>query len=164
TLAGRVLQASAEQLGAASGAVYLREGAPPLYRLAGHLGSAPALSELPPGCPLIEHLQARGALTAQTLLGQAADPAQRQLCLLGGAVAQGLAHEEQLLALLVLGPRAAGPYGADDLNLLGAFAQITALALESAEGHRTMELLNRDLRDKVEKISEQQRRILALQS
>src|SRR5205807_9976974 len=42
--------------------------------------------------------------------------------------------------------------------------QLTVLALESAEGNRTIELLNRDLQTKVEKISEQQRRILALQS
>ena len=42
--------------------------------------------------------------------------------------------------------------------------QITVLALESADGHRTIEGLNRELQSKVEKISEQQRRILALQS
>src|SRR5205823_1471813 len=42
--------------------------------------------------------------------------------------------------------------------------RITALALVSAEGHQTIELLNRDLQAKVEKIAEQQRRILALQS
>ena len=66
------------------------------------------------------------------------------------------------------GPRPQGrrrpPTRRDDLNLLAAFAQITALALASAEGHRTIEALNRDLQTKVEKISEQQRRILALQS
>src|SRR5262249_13406300 len=49
-------------------------------------------------------------------------------------------------------------------NLLATFAQLTALALESADGHRTIEALNRDLQTKVEKISEQQRRIIALQS
>src|SRR5262249_19651183 len=53
--------------------------------------------------------------------------------------------------------------GPEDLNLLTAFAQITALALVSAEGHRTIEALNRDLHAKVEKIAEQQRRILVLQ-
>ena len=38
------------------------------------------------------------------------------------------------------------------------------LALENALGHQTIEQLNRDLQAKVEKISEQQRRILALQT
>ena len=63
----------------------------------------------------------------------------------------------------MLGPKDS-PYRADDFNLLAAFAQITVLALESAEGHRTIEGLNLELQDKLEKISEQQRRILALQS
>jgi transcriptional regulator with GAF, ATPase, and Fis domain len=68
------------------------------------------------------------------------------------------------LALLVLGPKDREPYRSEDLNLLAAFAQITVLALENAAGHHAIELLNRDLQAKVEKISEQQRRILALQS
>src|SRR5262249_36828775 len=74
-----------------------------------------------------------------------------------------LSHEGRLLALLVLGPKES-PYRNEDVDLLAAFAQITVLALESAEGHRTIEQLNGELQAKVEKISEQQRRILALQS
>src|SRR5262249_13325030 len=72
--------------------------------------------------------------------------------------------EGRLLAFLVLGPKDQGTFGAEDLHLLAAFAQLTSLALESARGHRTIELLNHDLQGKVEKISEQQRRILALQN
>jgi DNA-binding NtrC family response regulator len=162
-LARRMLQEAAEVLGVPRGAVYLRAGNPPLYRLADHLGEAPPLTELSPGCPLIEALPARG--TVQTRPRPAAeDAAQRQLRFLGGEAAHALLHEGQLLALLVLGPRGAGPYTPDDLNLVEAFAQITGLALVSAEGHRTIEALNRDLQAKVEKIAEQQRRILALQS
>jgi transcriptional regulator with GAF, ATPase, and Fis domain len=163
-VARRLLQASAELLGVARGAVYLREGSPPLFRLADSVGPAPPLTELSSGCPLVEALQAGGTVVARPRLGQAPDPAERQLQFVGGAVAQALVHEGQLLALLVLGPRDPGTYTAEDLNLLAAFAQLTALALENAEGHRTIEALNRDLRAKVEKISEQQRRILALQS
>jgi transcriptional regulator with GAF, ATPase, and Fis domain len=48
--------------------------------------------------------------------------------------------------------------------LLASFAQITVLALESAAGHRTIDQLNRELQAKVDKIAEQQRRILALQT
>ena len=84
--------------------------------------------------------------------------------LLGGEVAQALAHEGQLLGLLVLGPKDGAAYSPDDLTLLTAFAQLSALALVSAEGHRTIESLNRELQVKVEKIAEQQRRILALQT
>ncbi|MGE3808402.1 MAG: sigma-54 interaction domain-containing protein, partial [Gemmataceae bacterium] len=90
--------------------------------------------------------------------------AHRQLRFLGGELDHALAHEDELLAILVLGPKALGLYGNDDFNLLAAFAQLTTLALENAEGHRTIETLNRELSAKVDKISEQQRRILALQT
>jgi transcriptional regulator with GAF, ATPase, and Fis domain len=163
-LARRLLHTSAELLGTPRGSVYLRQGDPPLYVLADSLGAPPPLPELAPGCPLIGAVEARGTLTARHTRLAADDPAQRQLRLLGGALAQPLIHEGQLQALLVLGPREAGGYGPDDLNLLAAFAQVTVLALVSAEGHQTIEALNRELQDKVEKIAEQQRRILALQS
>jgi transcriptional regulator with GAF, ATPase, and Fis domain len=120
--------------------------------------------ELALGCPLIEAIAARGTVLTSPIRGIPADPVQRQLRFLGGEVAHALTHEGQLLALLILGPKALGQYGSEDLNLLAAFSQLTALALKSAERHRTIEGLNRDLQAKVEKISEQQRRILALQS
>jgi transcriptional regulator with GAF, ATPase, and Fis domain len=164
TLANRLLQTSTELLGARRGAVYLREGGQPLYRLADHLGEAPPLTELSSGCPLVEALAGGEAVMAHGKPGAPPSAAQRQLALLGGEVAQALAHEGRLLALLILGGRDVGPYRAEDLNLLSAFGQITVLALGSAAGHRTIEQLNRDLQAKVEKISEQQRRILALQS
>jgi transcriptional regulator with GAF, ATPase, and Fis domain len=164
TLAKQLLQTSVEVLGVSCGAGYLRQGDPPLYCLADATGVAPSLQELSAGCPLIEALSARGAVVAQNGRAALADPCQRQLRLLGGEVAQALFHERELLALLVLGPKDLGTYGTEDLNLVAAFAQLTALALQSADRHRTIEELNRDLQAKVEKISEQQRHILALRS
>jgi transcriptional regulator with GAF, ATPase, and Fis domain len=110
----------------------------------------------------VEALQTNRAVTLRP--GQAPEPAQRQLRLLGGELAYGLTHEGRLLSFLILGPKNQGNFGLEDLNLLAAFGQLTALALESARGHRTIEMLNHDLQGKVEKISEQQRRILALQN
>ncbi|HLJ92631.1 MAG TPA: sigma 54-interacting transcriptional regulator [Gemmataceae bacterium] len=164
TLARQLLQASAEVLGAQRGAVYLREGNPPLYRLVDTLGESPPLSELSSGCPLIEALAVQGVVVVASGRGSMADPVQRQLHFLGGEVAHALAHEGQLLALLVLSSRSLGNYGPEDLNVLAAFSQLTGLALKSAERHRTIDALNRELQTKVQKISEQQRRILALQS
>jgi transcriptional regulator with GAF, ATPase, and Fis domain len=161
-LAHRLLHTSADLLGVTRGAVYLRRGEPPLYHLVEALGPSPELNELSSGCPLVEALRERLTVEARPYLPEG--PAQRQLQFLGGAVAQALQHEGQMLGLLVLGPRAGGPYGGDDLNLLAAFAQIAAMALAGAEGHRTIDTLNRELQAKVEKIAEQQRRILALQS
>jgi transcriptional regulator with GAF, ATPase, and Fis domain len=69
-----------------------------------------------------------------------------------------------LLGILILGPKFVGGYSAEDCQLLSAFAQLTVLALVSAEGRRSIEALNRELQGKVDKIAEQQRRILSLQS
>jgi transcriptional regulator with GAF, ATPase, and Fis domain len=146
------------------GAVYLGEGNPPVFRLADSLGSVPSQAELAADAPLVETLKTQDTVVAWPRLGFGADAAKRQLHFLGGQVAQALVHEGQLLALLILGPKERGSYQTEDLNQLAAFAQITALALESVQGHRKIEALNRDLKDKVEKISEQQRRIVALQS
>jgi transcriptional regulator with GAF, ATPase, and Fis domain len=172
TLARRLLHVSAELLGANRGAVYLRQGDPPLYHLTEAIGEAPPLAELSSGCPLVETLLERASLTIPRY-GMPVPANQRQLHFLGGRVAQALLHEEQLLGLLILGPpeevrglatEMAGGYTAEDLHLLTAFAQMTVLALVSAEGHRKIDTLNRELQTKVEKIAEQQRRILALQS
>ncbi|HEY7308412.1 MAG TPA: sigma 54-interacting transcriptional regulator [Gemmataceae bacterium] len=171
-LAHRLLHTSAELLGAGVGAVYLRRGDPPLYLLTESVGPAPALAELSSGCPLVESLLGHNllALPTQTPPNTAG---QRQLHFLGGTIAQGLFHEGQLLGILTLGapaePRGlatemSGGYTAEDLHLLTAFAQMTVLALVSAEGHRKIDTLNRELQTKVEKIAEQQRRIMALQN
>jgi transcriptional regulator with GAF, ATPase, and Fis domain len=162
TLARRLLHTATEMLSVARGAVYLREGEPPLYRVADALGPAPALAELSFGCPLVEALGTRGTITVPPR--GPLDAAQRQVQFLGGHIAHALLHEGQLLGLLVLGPRDGGTCTPEDLNLLAAFAQIAVLALVSAEGHRTIESLNGELKAKVEKIAEQQRRILALQT
>jgi transcriptional regulator with GAF, ATPase, and Fis domain len=164
TLANRLLHVSAEVFGVVRGAVYLRQEDPPAYHLAGSVGVPPPQAELPPEAPLPAALATQLAVTVPPRYGEPLSDGQRQLAALGGEVAQALTHEGRLLAVLVLGPKDRSPYQGEDLNLLAAFAQVTALALESARGHQTIEVLNRDLKAKVEKIAEQQRRILALQS
>jgi transcriptional regulator with GAF, ATPase, and Fis domain len=163
TLSRRLLETTTELLGASGGAVYLRSGEPPLYCVTHVLGSPPPLTELSSGCPLVEALQAEPTRRARPWIGPI-DPAQRQLLFLGADVAHALSHEGQLLGLLLLAPRARAPYSDEDVNLLSAIVQLSVLALVSAEGHRTIEGLNRELQNKVEKIAEQQRRILFLQS
>ena len=75
TLARRLLQTSAELLGAAAGAVYLRQGDPPLYRLTHALGPRPRLTELSPGCPLIEAVREQGSAAGQRRLPVGPGPA-----------------------------------------------------------------------------------------
>ena len=171
-LARRLLYTSAELLGTIRGAVYLRQGDPPLYLLNEAVGTPPALGELSSGCPLIEAMTAQSSLALPTQ-SPPGSPSQRQLHFLGGVLAQALMHEGQLLGVLLLGsptePRGlatemTGGYTAEDLHLLAAFAHMTVLALVSAEGHRKIDTLNRELQTKVDKIAEQQRRIMTLES
>jgi transcriptional regulator with GAF, ATPase, and Fis domain len=162
-LAMKFLNATTELLGASQGAVFLRQGDPAVYRLAGFQGSAPTVGELPPGAPVVDALRLGKVVDSRPIPYIPLSLAQRQLKNLGGDLAQPIMHEDRLLAFLVLGPKEP-PYRPEDAELLAAFAQITGLALQSAEGHRTIEQLNQELRGKVQKISEQQRRILALQS
>jgi transcriptional regulator with GAF, ATPase, and Fis domain len=163
-LAQQLLRATAELLGVARGAVYLQEGDPPIFRLAGYVGPAPPLEELASGFPLIEAVQAGHPVQrAGNKAPFAATPAQRQLLFLGGELAHPLTHEGRLLAVLVLGPKDS-PYRPEDWNILTALAQLTVPALANAAGHRAIEQLNRELQSKVDQIAEQQRRILALQT
>jgi transcriptional regulator with GAF, ATPase, and Fis domain len=166
TLARHLLQTTTELFGTQRGAVFLREGTPALYRLADAQGVAPALAELPPGCPLVEALLARPLLCSDVPRdGTEANAALRQLQFLGGAASLAVVHQGEMLALLVLGPKLSqDPYTAEELNLLAALGQVTALALVSGQGKQTIGTLQRELEAKVEKIAEQQRRILALQS
>ena len=161
TLARQLLHTTTGLLSAPAGSVYLSQGEESLYRLACHTGATPPLGELSSGCPLVESLRAQGT---QLLDPVGHGPASRQLAFLHGAMAQSLTHENRLLGFLVLAPRIDGPYTVEDVQVLSAFARLSVLALVSAEGHRQIDLLNRDLKTKVEKIAEQQRRILALQS
>lgn len=162
TLARRLLRAAADMLGVSAGAVYLRDGDPPTFRVAGGVGPVPPTPELPADSPLVTALATFETIPPRT--GAVPFEALVQLRAVGSAAAVAMTHENVLRAVLVLGPKAdGGPYTPEDLDLLAAFAPFTALALAGAEGHRTVETLNRELQTKVEKISEQQRRIMALQ-
>jgi transcriptional regulator with GAF, ATPase, and Fis domain len=164
TVARRLLQTSSELLGVTRGGVYLHQAEPAGFRLAGALGPAPMPQELAADNPLLATLAQQSFVTIWPGPGFAPSPAQRQLQALGGEIAHAVAHENRILAVLVLGPKDRAPFLPDDLNLLSAFAQVSVLALENALGHQTIDQLNRDLQTKVDKISEQQRRIFALQS
>ena len=97
-------------------------------------------------------------------LGMASDPATDAMIALGGEVAAPIHAEGVLAGVLVLGPKRSGmPFDEEEVAFLGALGSVSTLALRSAEIQATLESLNRELRDKVEKIAEQRRRIVVLQ-
>jgi transcriptional regulator with GAF, ATPase, and Fis domain len=162
-LAQRLLSTVSDTLGIPQGAIYLKQGEPAGFRLVASLERPPSLQELSADAPLIEALQNGLGLECPAPTESPDTPAQRQLRQLGGEVAQPLMSEGRLMAVMILGPKDT-PYRSEDWNLLAAFAQITIVALESAAQHRTIEGLNQELQTKVDKIAEQQQRILTLQT
>ena len=162
-LAQRLLSTVSDTLGIARGAIYLRQDEPPGFRLVASQAEAPTLQNLSAGAPLIEALQNGLGLECPAPTEGGLTLAQKQLRQLGGEAAQPLMSEGALMAVMILGSKDT-PYRPEDWNLLSAFAQIAIVALESAAQHRTIEQLNQDLQTKVDKIAEQQQRILALQT
>jgi transcriptional regulator with GAF, ATPase, and Fis domain len=164
-LAQRLLTTIADSLGVNRGAVYLYSdtGQSRQYYLAASRGDPPGVQEIAGDAPLPEGLKNGLKLQVATSFEGPGSQAQEQLRSLGADIAQPLMHDGSLLAFLLLGPKET-PYRADDCTLLSAFAQFTVVALENAAKHRTIEQLHGELQDKVEKIAEQQRRILTLQT
>ena len=158
-------------LSAPAGAVYLRQGDPPLYHLTEAIGPAPPLHELSSGCPLVEALRSHGTL-AQPVAACPLKNGSARCHSRGAAVALppgdggpgAAATRDSCSGCSCLAPAPTAPTQPTTCNCWPPSRRLTVLALVSAEGHRTIEALNRDLKAKVEKIAEQQRRILALQS
>ncbi|QDV34334.1 sigma 54-interacting transcriptional regulator [Tautonia plasticadhaerens] len=165
TLGRRLLEAAAEVLGLDWGAIYLREAPGRPLTAVASLGPEPEQATLPDDGPIVRRLRSRPTLRLPGTMGRApVDPIADALIALGGEVAAALSSDGELAGVLILGPKRNGmPYDDEELVFLAALASVAVLALHSASIHRTLEELNRELRDKVEKIAEQQRRILILQ-
>src|SRR4051794_12209474 len=166
TLGRRLLEAAAEVLRLEWGAIYLADEPQGPLRLVACLGPTPESQVLGPDNPLVERLRRSPAMRVQHALALAtdSDPATDAMIALGGEVANALEADGDLAGLLVLGPKRSGmPYEAEEIAFLGALSSVAALTLHSAGIQQTLEMLNQELRDKVEKIAEQQRRIMILQ-
>jgi DNA-binding NtrC family response regulator len=165
TLGRRLLEAAAEVLRLDWGALYLVEEAGGRLRLAACHGPVPDEEALAPDNPLVARLHQ--APTVRLPRGTAlagSDPATDAMIALGGEIAAALEADGVVAGLLVLGPKRSGlPYEDEDVAFLGALGSVATLALRSAGIQQTLESLNHELRDKVEKIAEQRRRILILQ-
>ncbi len=167
TLGRRLLEAAAEVMRLEWGALYLGDAQGRTLQLSACYGPAPDERILSIDNPLA--VQLRGSptlrLSHSRALGGASDPAADAMIALGGEAAAGLSADGGGLAgILVLGPKRSGmPYEDEEIAFLGALSSVATLVLHSADIQQTLERLNQDLRGKVEKIAEQQRRILILQ-
>jgi len=166
TLGRRLLEAAAEVLRLEWGAIYLGDSPDaPLLLVACH-GPVPDERELPRDNPLVARLREVPTIRVPHAMALSASsvPATDAMLALGGEVAAALEADGAPAGLLVLGPKRNGmPYEDEEIAFLGALASVATLALHSAGIQQTLETLNQELRDKVDKIAEQQRRILILQ-
>ncbi|OJW05508.1 MAG: transcriptional regulator [Planctomycetales bacterium 71-10] len=165
TLGKRLLEGTAEVLRLEWGALYLAEPEDGRFELAASHGPAPDDAVLEADDPLVERLRGASSVRASQAAGSAgSDPATDAMIRLGGDAACGVGADGKLAGVLVLGPKRSGlPYEDEEMAFLGALSSVSAMALHSADIQETLEALNHELRGKVEKIAEQQRRILILQ-
>ncbi len=166
TLGRRLLEAATEVLSLEWGALYLRDGhgADGPLELVACQGPEPDERILDAENPLVVRLRKVPAIFVPHAVGSTSNPAADAMIALGGEAAAALEADDVLAGVLVLGPKRSGmPFESEELAYLGALASMATLALRSADIQGTLEGLNLELRDKVEKIAEQQRRILILQ-
>ncbi|WP_422927347.1 sigma 54-interacting transcriptional regulator [Singulisphaera sp. PoT] len=166
TLGNRLLEAAADVLRLEWGAIYIGDEPDGPLHLVASQGAAPDETMLRGDNPLVERLRQSASIRlphAMSLTG-VSDPATDAMIALGGEAATALEADDELVGLLVLGPKRSGmPYEDEEISFLSALSSVATLTLHSAGIQQTLETLNRELRDKVDKIAEQQRRILILQ-
>ena len=166
TLGRRLLEAASEVLRVEWGAIYLAGPLGAGYEVVACVGPPPDDRRLVDENPLIRRLRLGSSIRVPHAMSLAAvsDPATDAMIALGGELANALEADGELAGLLVLGPKRSGlPYEDEEIAFLGALSSVATLALHSAGIQETLETLNLELRGKVEKIAEQQRRILILQ-
>lgn len=167
TLGRRLLEAAHDVLRVEWAAIYLADEPGGSLALAACLGPEPDETVIPPGNPLIARFRSQPhTLKAPHAMSiaVASSPATDAMIALGGEVATPLESQGELVGLLILGPRSNGlPYDEEELAFLGALASMATLALRSSGIQHTLEMLNQELREKIDKIGEQQRRIVVLQ-
>ncbi|MCS7016000.1 MAG: sigma-54-dependent Fis family transcriptional regulator [Gemmatales bacterium] len=163
TLCRQLLQVLVEGLDARRAALYLRDSEGGELRLSVKHGDWQPPESIAADAAVIQAAELECPLYLPWTPFRVLTPAQRQLEQWQTHLAVPLTYEGVVKAI-VLVARAEPYYDAEDGHLLRAFAQMAALALHSAQTHQRIEILNRELQQKVEKISEQQRRIHALQN
>ncbi|MBN8625901.1 MAG: sigma 54-interacting transcriptional regulator [Planctomycetes bacterium] len=158
-LARQLLQGARDTIGAERGVVYLRDDDGEAFVVADHIAWPAAPQRLPRDHALLAELTMAG-----TLKKAASGVGARALQSFGAELGYLLEVEGTVIGAAFFGPRDDGEaYTPEDQNFVSTLARTTTLALSTAQGHRTILSLKEELQSKVDKISEQQRRIMYLQ-
>lgn len=106
--------------------------------------------------PLIAALR-KGELLQVTpgpALGDATTSLLRQV---GMEIAQPIILNDSLLGFYLIGRKQEGMYETNELGFMAGLSAITSIALQSSETQETLEKLNEELREKINRISKQKR-------
>ena len=167
TLGRRLLEAAAEVLRVEWGAIYLRE---PLGRAVSAGGlSRPDARRADAWRPTTRWSCGFGGsptvrTAARDVAGESGRPGDRRHDRPGRRGRHALEADGELAGLLVLGPKRSGmPFEDEEMAFLGALSSVATLGHPLGGDPGDAGGLNQELRDKVDKIAEQQRRILILQ-
>jgi transcriptional regulator with GAF, ATPase, and Fis domain len=167
TLSQRLLRSTTEVIRADWGSVYLQDGPHEEIRLQASEGPQPEIKTLPVENALSKYLKSHEGIhldESNTKADREMEAAKDLMIALGAELAIALESGSKLDGFLILGPKPSGlPYDAEEMAFVRALGSVAGLGLQSVEMRATLEQANRELKDKVEKITEQQRRILALQ-
>jgi transcriptional regulator with GAF, ATPase, and Fis domain len=167
TLSKRLLQATSEVIRSDWGSIYLSDQPDGVMRLQSSFGPEPETRKVDRESPIVTYLGRHGVLSLEdhALPGdQNTEAAKDVMISLGAEMAVGLEASGRLAGFMLIGPKPSGmAYEPEEIAFLRALGSVAGLGLHSVEMQTTLEAANRDLRDKVEKIAEQQRRILVLQ-
>ena len=160
----QMLQSATDAVSALRGAVYLREEEENYFTLVVENGSAQMPKTLDVNSPLVEGLEETSMLSQWSQSPSQTSQSGRELNELGSRMAIGLEVNSNLIGLVLLGPKEEDqPYTQEDRNFLTALAGTAALALQSAQGRRTVEELQQELQSKVEEVAVQRQEIMFLQ-
>ncbi len=167
TLGRRLLEGAVEVLRVEWGALYLYEPAEKAFQLVACHGPESRRADAWPWTIRWWFGSSRrppARLSHALAQGTSSDPATDAMIALGGEAASAVGGQRPARRPLILGPKRSGmPFEDEEMAFLGALSSVATLALHSAGIQQTLESLNQELRGKVDKIAEQQRRILILQ-
>ncbi|QGJ72408.1 Transcriptional regulatory protein ZraR [Planctomycetales bacterium 10988] len=165
-LLDQMLHSARDAVSAKGGLVYFRDEEEAIYLCVARVGEVHGPDQLSTEAPLIEQLNESSLLDfsrSETNLSPTRLPSLRVLE--WGQIALALEVQESLQGIVILGEKEdeLGEYTTEDHNFLIALIRTTCLALQGAQGHRTIAGLREDLQQKVEEIAEQRQQILFLQ-
>jgi transcriptional regulator with GAF, ATPase, and Fis domain len=152
TIHRHVLVIATNSVNARSGVIYLRTSKT-AYTEVERTGDSAMPSSFESHHSLIEQLQ-QGSLLQRSSRSLIREDAVTQLLRSADAeLAQPLVRDDRLVGFLLLGARREGMYNSAELGFLAGVADLATLAIQSAQSHQTLEKLNRELSDRVARVS-----------